>query len=105
MLSVKITNGDHEGKERTINDLSELRATVAVLISEFEKVLQEDDMQREERLKAELKEELREELRDEILDEALYGTGYDSIDEMRDRIEQLESAIEDVYYTVSDVRL
>ena len=49
-------------------------------------------------------EQIKENLRDEIISEALEDTGYGSIDEMDEKIQELQDAIEEVYWAVDGVR-
>ena len=87
MLKVTIENGDYEPKDIFINDLLDLKSVTGILIDEYQKVLAEDA------------EREREEMKEEIIRKELENYGYDSIEDMADRIETLERAIEDIYYS------
>ena len=89
MLTVKIINGDSDLPSLMVNDVHDLRVVTSTIIEEFAKVLSEDEESQKER----------------IIKEALDGTGYRSIEDMLSRIETLEEAIEDIYYSAEMARV
>jgi len=88
MLTVKIFNGDSELPAFMVNDVHDLQVVTSTITQEFAKVLAEDEEGQKER----------------IIREAISGTGYSSIDDILERIETLEEAIEDIYYSADMAR-
>lgn len=116
MLTVKIQNGELNEVgdtllERTfyVNDLQDLRRVYDNILDDFQKVIaQEQDEKRieVERLLDNSPFDSISELSDWVQDAVseLDRRGYDNVEDAMDRLEQLESAIEDIYYTANDAR-
>ena len=113
MLTVKLYNGD-ETTERSfyINDVQDLKRVMDNILDDFQKTLEQsanEDKIMLERLVDKAGVNDVDELEDWIeeayeMKDALDSSDFTSIDDMTDRIETLENAIDDIFHSADDVR-
>lgn len=113
MLTVKIISGNNGERTYNVCDITDYRLLMNTIFDEFQNVLEQnrnEDRITLERLVDKVPEVRNVDDLEEWIDEAyeikdaLDSSDYDSIDEMTDRIEQLYTAIENIYHEASDVR-
>lgn len=113
MLKVTFSKGD-VNSDRTfyVNDLMDVKRVQDTLIDETQRVFAEDDEAKDEKLRqifemvdCETVFELYDWVSDMVeLQNDLDRSGYDSIEDMVDRIGTLEEAIDSIYWSANDVR-
>lgn len=114
MLVVTIKNGDKYPLELAVNDLNDVATVQQSVLREYQEVQKQDFEFEEERLLANTPFNTIEELEDWVEDfdywddiqdmsenyDVLRSSNFDSVDEMTDRIDALQSAINDIQDTV-----
>jgi len=114
MLVVTIKNGDKSPLELAVNDLSDVATVQQSILREYQEVQKQDFKFDEERLLANTPFNTIDELEDWVEDfdywddihdmsenyDALRSSNFDSVDEMTDKIDALQSAINDIQGTV-----
>ena len=108
MLTIKIQSGDEMERTIYVNDLYDVKNVQNTVLEEFQKVLENDKS--EERIELERLvdkagvsdvDELEDWIREAYdIKDALDSSDYDSIDEMTERIDELATAVDEVYEAV-----
>ena len=112
MLTVKLNNGSEDERTFYVNDVQDLKRVMDNMLDDFQRCIEND--KNEDRIALERLVDIAgvsdaDELEDwvkeayEVMD-ALNSSDYNSIDEMTERIDSLNSAIEDAYDYVDSAR-